>query len=608
MQTLPVPGVQQPGVNPIAQTDDKTKQILQMLIQASQRKQFSGTPIPNMPQDVSTLPPPQMASHPRQGSFYTIGALIRNGINQEKKNQLLKAEGDWTYLQSGINEMQAAQQSGDQQAIQAAQQKLNVVLADPKKLKNMAKALNQDWLNPEKTTVYGEALKNVMAQQGKKDQATQGLKGMIMKLLGQKQTLQRQAAMNSLSDEQKQQMAREIEKKAPTTQPGLGQEGELLGHVASLEKAITASREKYQYIPSADGKVWAVNKNDPKDAHMLRDADSGDPVKGKASAKENQPVMAAGVPVGIMHNGVMVRPGDPEWSKEDQKTFTAVKDGIVEKQQLRIDPIIADQLPAAPVPSDFAKGKSDPAYRTALANYGKNAEKIKNEMASSGQISRAITWNEFRPVQALDGNGNLVWTYAKNAISGGMSPAASGAAALSSTVQIQDIKVASNHFKDAIRTMDKPFTPDQVAKLTLATRTPDEGMAREIFNTIATQDLTDKQQDFVVWMAQVNERAMSLRKIAGQGQGAEDLRGAIRHTIPAVQSGSKEMMLKQIGAFDNQVAILEKGIPKTKAGAAATGGGGQGELTLDEAKSYLQKAGGDKDKARQLAKADGRTF
>src|SRR5439155_10130831 len=31
-------------------------------------------------------------------------------------------------------------------------------------------------------------------------------------------------------------------------------------------------------------------------------------------------------------------------------------------------------------------------------------------------------------------------------------------------------------------------------------------------------------------------------------------------------------------------------------------------LTLDEARGYLQKAGGDKDKARALAKADGRSF
>ena len=37
-------------------------------------------------------------------------------------------------------------------------------------------------------------------------------------------------------------------------------------------------------------------------------------------------------------------------------------------------------------------------------------------------------------------------------------------------------------------------------------------------------------------------------------------------------------------------------------------GGGSGKLTVEEAQSYLQKAGGDKDKARQMAKADGRSF
>jgi hypothetical protein len=37
-------------------------------------------------------------------------------------------------------------------------------------------------------------------------------------------------------------------------------------------------------------------------------------------------------------------------------------------------------------------------------------------------------------------------------------------------------------------------------------------------------------------------------------------------------------------------------------------GAGAGKLTLDEAKQYLQKAGGDKSKARQMAKADGRDF
>jgi hypothetical protein len=38
------------------------------------------------------------------------------------------------------------------------------------------------------------------------------------------------------------------------------------------------------------------------------------------------------------------------------------------------------------------------------------------------------------------------------------------------------------------------------------------------------------------------------------------------------------------------------------------GASGSGKLSIDEARDYLQRAGGDKDKARQMAKADNRTF
>jgi hypothetical protein len=92
----------------------------------------------------------------------------------------------------------------------------------------MAKALNQDWLNPEKTTVYGEALKKVNAKTQQKDQqqqqqaqqkqqAAQGLKGMMQKLLQRQQQPQ-------LTDEQKKKMSAEVQAKAPTTTAGATKE------------------------------------------------------------------------------------------------------------------------------------------------------------------------------------------------------------------------------------------------------------------------------------------------------------------------------------------------------------------------------------------------
>lgn len=575
-----VPGItpQQPPIAP--QTGDpteKAKQILATILQAAGRKQMANTavptPVPGREDPAAARNIGMNTSWP--GAWSTqrfLGGLatnIKNAVVKQKEGQLLKAEGDWTYLQSSMNELFEAQQSGDPNAIQAAQKKVDVILGDPKKLKNMAKALNQDWLNPEKTTVYGEALKKVAArgqqtdaQNQKKQQAATGLKALFQHLIGKSQ-------QPELTDEQKTAMAREIQEKVPTTPGVLNIES--LKSVSEFERAIAQAREKYQYVPSADGTIWAVNKSDPKDAHQLKDAETGSAIHGKAPAKEGQPVMANGMPIGVFHNGQPVMPGDPTWSEKDQKIFDASVGAAKEKQFLKLDPVISAQLGEPPNPADYAKGRSSPEYAKALREYGQEAEKIKNRMAAAGGAARAMVWNEYRPVQALDADGNVIWTYAKNAIGGGMAPAGIGTQLMSAQKQIEDIEVASDKFKDAIKSVDKPFTPDQVAKLTLATRSGDEELVRTALNTVAMQNLTDKQQDFVVWMAQVNERAMSLRKIAGQGQGAEDLRNAIRQTIASVQSGSKEMMMKQIGAFDNQVAILKTGIahPGKKSAAPA---------------------------------------
>jgi hypothetical protein len=66
-----------------------------------------------------------------------------------------------------------------------------------------------------------------------------------------------------------------------------------------------------------------------------------------------------------------------------------------------------------------------------------------------------------------------------------------------------------------------------------------------------------------VWATQLNERALSLRNIAGMGQGAQDLRQAIKQTLASAGSGNKRIMLKQQDALDNQVAKLRHGQPKT---------------------------------------------
>jgi hypothetical protein len=565
-----IPPAAPQGGAPAPQTgdpNDKVKQIISLIQQAAQRKQVANTAVPmSIPAggDVESARKIGMnTANPHawgtQRFLASLGASIKNGVREHKEKQLLQAEGDWTYLQAALNEKFQADQSRDPQAIAAAQKKVDAVTGDPKKLKNMAKALNQDWLNPEKTTVYGEALKNVTRKQQQADQtnaqkekAATGLKAMFQHLIQKAQG----GPKPQLSDEQRTAMAREVQAKAPTATPGLDPKSLL-----DIEKASKDARETYAVITSPNGEVWAYNKSNPKDAYRLKDAATGKEITGQTKSSQAPKVVAnGGVPYAVTRGGLTVTPESPDWTKEDQTLFNAALGSAKEKQQLRIDPIIADQIGEPPNPKEYEKARSSPEYAKALKEYGQKAEQVKNRMSAVSGEARAKAFNEYRPVQAMDADGNVYWTTAKNAIEGGMASASEGVKLKPREAQMKDIQVASKQTRDAINALDKPFSPEQIAKLHLAITTPDDSVANAELTTLATQNLTDKQQDFVVWVKQLNERAMSLRNVAGMGTGAQDLRNAIRDMIPGVRSGNKQMMNKQLDAFDNQVKILRSGI------------------------------------------------
>jgi len=228
----PTVGSQVPGA---PDANQKAQQILAQILQAASRKQMAQTAVPSaIPGMVDPNQARQIgmntASPHAWGTVRFLRGLagdIKNAVTTQKQQQLLKAEGDWNTLQAYMNEKFAAEQSGNPQAIQAAEQKLQTILGDPKKLKNLAKALNQDWLNPEKTTVYGEALKRVagksmqqekqqQAQQQQKQQAAQGLKQTFQQLIQKAFPKSPQ-----LTPDEQKRMAGEIEKKAPVTTPGM---------------------------------------------------------------------------------------------------------------------------------------------------------------------------------------------------------------------------------------------------------------------------------------------------------------------------------------------------------------------------------------------------
>lgn len=174
--------------------------ILQMILSRQQQPQLA-QPVPSPIHSPGQMQPVQGRGSAGGNLVEMITGGIQGAVANKKKSDLAKAESDW-------NQFNATLQSGGPQAGQLW------LASNDKAAKNMAKALNQDWLNPEKTTVYKQALDNVMKQQQAKGKAATGLKAMMQKLIGKAQNPQ-------LTDAQKMQIAQEQMSKAPLVTPGL---------------------------------------------------------------------------------------------------------------------------------------------------------------------------------------------------------------------------------------------------------------------------------------------------------------------------------------------------------------------------------------------------
>jgi hypothetical protein len=578
MSTTPLPGALGQSPTP----DDTTKRLLEMLTRAAQTPQIAAKPSPvPIPQGQTTQQQARSigmnTAWPSAWGFErfsaSIGGQVRNAIAVQKEKQVSQATADWEYLKEAGDELEAAKTSGDQKGIAAAQSKVQAILGDAKKVKRMQKALQMSWLDPSKTDAYTEGLNRMMKQAKEEEQrkksAADGIKRVFQQMKNKIAPPQ-----PKLTPDEQSRMSSELYSKIPLTRAGQDAKSqlELARTVLDIEKAANEARQKYQYVPTADGKVSAINKNDYKDAHVVKYAETGEDVQAKQTGKQG-PIMQAGIPIGVWHNGKPVLPGDADWTDHDQKMYDGALDAAKEKQMLRMDPIIAGEIGVPPDPKDFAKGRSDPGYGDALKKYMKQADKIRLDNGIALASARGTAYNATKPVQVIDydADGRPIekWTTAGAAIQQGLAGGSEGTKLTTRESQMTDIEFSSKKEREAITNLDKKFTPAQIAKLYLIMHSDDETLVKTETAALAADDLTDKQMDFVVWTGHLNERAMSLRTVAGMGQGAQDLRNAIRGILPGLRSGNEKLMMKQLDAFDNQTAILRKGIPK--AGANAPG-------------------------------------
>ena len=534
--------------------DDQTTQLIQHILQQRQQQLAQPVPAP-LPQ---RAPQAEMWQGKGSGVHNLVTGVatgIQNAVAQHKAGQMAKAEADW-------NQLVTAMQTGNQAA-------LNAIMQDTKKLKNMAKALNQDWLNPEKTDVYREALKNVMAQQQQKGEAAQGMKALVGNLLhkNQQQAMALQRVMGS--PEQQQAMQKEMLAKAPVGSPDQKTLLESARAVADLQiaqadliKAQAQAREKYQIAPDKDGNLVAINKSDPRDVIRVTD-DKGKEVtgqiKGGSTAMLGKPALVDGKPIGMtgMRNGrtAVIYPGEPEWTGE--------------------------------MATEFARASG--SYSATEATKQANKEKIANLLTNN----RLLGYGKFAYDKT---SGEERWITPQEAAKepNRFASAPTGRQVSAALGVFNEIDTTNNYLKQAIAKVPaEGWDAKTVATIAQMLKDPtaEPGSVAAAWDQFlqgkAAGALTSDQKDFVTSLVSATESSLSLRSIAGMGQGAVDLRNAIRRMLP-IPGAPRGYMERQMQLYDAEVVALKKrrerllgegeggsgGGPPTRGGPPSGGGGG----------------------------------
>jgi len=174
--------------------------------------------------------------------------------------------------------------------------------------------------------------------------------------------------------------------------------------------------------------------------------------------------------------------------------------------------------------------------------------------------------NASRRMMVLDEDNNLRLMRADEIDKRGLTPAQLGMKAEQGQVSMEDIRTGSQNLRQSIEALDRPFDIKEIVKLVTAEAQvdgDDDSIFKNVLSTFATQNLTDAQRKFIVDLDQMHERAMLLR-LAGMVQVSDILRAAIQRMLPAVAQGDKHMMRKRMDTFDQQVAVLTRGIPKVR--------------------------------------------
>lgn len=481
-----------------------------------------------------------------------FGTFVHNMVAQHKQNQTRDAVAEWQGFNQSLEKAQVL--AGDPSAPDY-QQKVQKMLGDDpwvkanldpsnpksvKRLKNMYKALNVDLLEGDKDNVHRDGLKKFFQLQKAYDK--------IKQVQGQQQQ------QKQMDAQQKQQMM------AQGLQKLMGQQTFQPPNVASMSEAARAGeerqrldieqkrldmqlRDKYEFKQSSvggdAGKWYAFDKTDPsKPAVSVRDSDNN-PLSGAPKGKEGI-AKVGDVPVGFFRNNRLLTPQDKEWTAQDAEHFKAAMT----------------------------------AYTT--------SEAAKDARVKKWEQGRINAYLASRMYPIMDAQGGT--TYASGADikanPGKYAPANNGERILRANAIVGpdgEIEATKSYLMDAIKNVgDSAFEPSTRAMIAYVLKSPDPASNYSSFlQSVAAAQLTDAQQDYVAALVAMQESALSLRTVAGMGQGSDKLRSAISAMLPSGSTPTQRYALHQISLFEVELQALRKGVGKVGTGASKTYGVGQ---------------------------------
>lgn len=159
-------------------------------------------------------------------------------------------------------------------------------------------------------------------------------------------------------------------------------------------------------------------------------------------------------------------------------------------------------------------------------------------------------------------------------------PAGPGVTALNKNTLLEDIRGSIGQTRESLAAIPEFRAEDKVAiAMALSDRDPRSAVS-QLIGGVAGGHLSPAQQQYIINLAQLHEQAMAMRSVLGAGQGSDELRAAIKRTIPGPGTPNKAYAAKQLDAFEQTLGRLSRGVPtvplKPDSKPAQTGSGGRG--------------------------------